>query len=445
MMMNFVDRVLNAPKSYFPVWNLLDTDGYKITMLYYIWKYYRDVKVVFELINRDKHIPVAEVVDEWELRAALNHMLDLRLTRTEMTLINGTNVYHQRMFPDEFITFLANFRLGPYELSREGNQYHLRFPADWPYASMWEIYAMAIVMDLYFFSLERRMSRSELTEVYARAVVRHYDELRAIKANPNIMLIEGGTRRRHNYDWHKFTLEAGREILGQQLTGTSNLRLAFKYDMEWKGTSGHELQMVTNALVDDPKEKIAMQYKVCAEWQSLYGPGLRVMLPDTFMSDQFFRNAPDDLLRDWAASRQDSGDPFKYGDEIVIPEYTKRGIDPCSKIIIFSDGNKAKIMDEIERHFHGRVISRFLQGTFFTNNFGGLHPNPDACVPGLAPLTWKEVYKPFSLVCKVVEASGRPCVKLSDNPAKATGPKKAVEESLAVFGADHRVLQEVLV
>lgn len=444
-MMNFVDRVLNAPKPYFPVCSLMDTDGYKLTMLYFIWKYYADVKVAFELINRDVKIPVAEIIDERELRAALDYMLDLSFTRTEMTLINGTNVYHKRMFPSEFIEFLANFRLRPYELTREGNQYRLRFPADWPHASMWEIYAMSIVMDLYFFSLERRMSRRELEEVYARAVVKHYDELRQIKANPNIFLIEGGTRRRHNYDWHKFTLESGREILGPQLTGTSNLRLAFKYDMEWKGTNGHELPMVLSALADDAKGKIAAQYKVGAEWQAIYGPSLRVILSDTFMSDQYFQNAPDWLLKDWGASRQDSGSPYKYTDEIVIPEYVKRGIDPSKKVVIFSDGNRAKVMDEIERHNRGRIISRFLQGTFFTNNFGDTHPNPDACVPGLAPLTWRDLYKPFSLVCKVVEANGRPCVKLSDNPAKATGPKDAVMENIAIYGGDHRVLQEVLV
>jgi nicotinate phosphoribosyltransferase len=28
---------------------------------------------------------------------------------------------------------------------------------------------------------------------------------------------------------------------------------------------------------------------------------------------------------------------------------------------------------------------------------------------------------PISLVCKVIEANGRPAVKLSDNPEKATG------------------------
>jgi nicotinate phosphoribosyltransferase len=163
------------------------------------------------------------------------------------------------------------------------------------------------------------------------------------------------------------------------------------------------------------------------------------------MSDQFFRNAPDWFFSDWIGSRQDSGDPYKYGDEIAIPAYEQHGVDPREKIIIFSDGNTAKKMDELERHFRGRIIPRFLQGTFFTNNFAGLHPNPDALVPGLAPLTWRDVYKPFSLVCKVVEANGCPCVKLSDNPAKATGDKGAIAANLAIFGGDHRVLQEVLV
>lgn len=38
-----------------------------------------------------------------------------------------------------------------------------------------------------------------------------------------------------------------------------------------------------------------------------------------------------------------------------------------------------------------------------------------------APLEVPE-FAPLSLVCKVAEVEGRPAVKLSDNPARATGP-----------------------
>ena len=41
---------------------------------------------------------------------------------------------------------------------------------------------------------------------------------------------------------------------------------------------------------------------------------------------------------------------------------------------------------------------------------------------------------PLSLVCKAVEAEGSPTVKLSDNPAKAMGPKDEIERYKRVFG-----------
>ena len=446
-MSDFARQVLNAPRPYRPVQRFTDTDFYKLTMLYFIWTHYRDAQVTFELINRDHRIPVAEIVDEGELRAALDAMCDVGPSLTEMTYIRGMNVLRGNMFSEEFLDFLRDFRVGSgnYELSREGNQYRLRFPADWPHSSMWEIYSMAIVMDLYFYSLERRMSQVELETVYARATARHYEELHRIKQNPNIVLLEGGTRRRHNHQWQRFSLRAGKEVLGNQLIGSSNVWMAMKYDMTPGGTFGHELMMVIIALTQGDAAKRKEVYEVLAKWHELFGPALGVMLPDTFTSKSFFRELPDWLLHTWQFIRHDSGSPFAFGDQLIIPAYEAQGIDPRTKTIIWSDGNTAEGMDKIERHFRGRIQSRFLQGTMFTNNFADLHPRADECVPGLAPLRWRDVYKPFSLVCKAVEVNGKPCVKLSDNIAKATGPKDAVESYIRIFGGEDRINEAAVV
>src|ERR687893_485458 len=56
-------------------------------------------------------------------------------------------------------------------------------------------------------------------------------------------------------------------------------------------------------------------------------------------------------------------------------------------------------------------------------------------VAGCAPVEVPE-FAPVSLVCKVVEVEGRPAVKLSDNPAKATGPAEEVAHYRSVFGAE---------
>jgi nicotinate phosphoribosyltransferase len=51
----------------------------------------------------------------------------------------------------------------------------------------------------------------------------------------------------------------------------------------------------------------------------------------------------------------------------------------------------------------------------------------------------------ISLVCKVTRVNGRPAVKLSDNPLKATGDPAEVARYLRVFGSAGRVEHEVLV
>jgi nicotinate phosphoribosyltransferase len=46
-------------------------------------------------------------------------------------------------------------------------------------------------------------------------------------------------------------------------------------------------------------------------------------------------------------------------------------------------------------------------------------------------------------VCKVVEADGRPAVKLSDNPNKALGPADEVERYRRLFGVNGMSKQPV--
>jgi nicotinate phosphoribosyltransferase len=83
-------------------------------------------------------------------------------------------------------------------------------------------------------------------------------------------------------------------------------------------------------------------------------------------------------------------------------------------------------IEETYRHFRGRVRMSFGWGTNLTNDFRGCDPDGHG---GLDPI---------SLVCKVTSANGRPAVKLSDNPAKATGEPAEIERYLRVFGGADR-------
>ena len=60
-------------------------------------------------------------------------------------------------------------------------------------------------------------------------------------------------------------------------------------------------------------------------------------------------------------------------------------------------------------------------------------------------LTEQDALAPFSLVCKAIDANGKPTVKLSDNPNKAMGPNKEIERYKRVFGVGDQVSIEVVV
>ena len=116
--------------------------------------------------------------------------------------------------------------------------------------------------------------------------------------------------------------------------------------------------------------------------------------------------------------RVDSGDPIAGG-EIAIDWWKARGQDPRQKLAIFSDGLDVESIERIHGHFHGRLRIGYGWGTLLTNDFRGLGANG-----GLDP---------FSIVCKVISANGRPAVKLSDNPLKAMGPPEEVARYRRVF------------
>ena len=69
--------------------SLLDTDFYKLLMLQMIRQCYPAQRVTFSVINRSRHVRLAEVADEGELRAQLDHARTiLTALRQKRTLVS---------------------------------------------------------------------------------------------------------------------------------------------------------------------------------------------------------------------------------------------------------------------------------------------------------------------------------------------------------------------
>ncbi|MBL4769195.1 MAG: nicotinate phosphoribosyltransferase [Rhodobacteraceae bacterium] len=430
-MVDIASRVYNHKWKIDPiVRSLIDTDFYKLLMCQSVFRHKPETTVTFSLINRSTHVPLADLVDEGELREQLDHIRTLSLSRGENTWLRGNMFYGKRqMFQPDFMEWFEGLRLPPYHLERVGDQYELTFEGKWHEVMMWEIPALAVIMELRSRAVLDGMGRFELQVLYARAMTRVWEKIEQLRGIDGLSIADFGTRRRHSFLWQDWCVQAMREGLGRKFTGTSNCLIAMRREVEAIGTNAHELPMVYSALAEGDAELAQAPYDVLSDWHAEHDGNLRIILPDTYGTKGFLDNAPD-WLASWTGIRVDSGDPATAA-RIAIEWWKDRGENPLDKRVIFSDGLDVEKIIELQKQFAGQVNISFGWGTLLTNDFRGLVPN--------------DALAPFSLVCKAVSANGRPTVKLSDNPEKALGPPEEIKRYKRVFGVGEQQSMKVVV
>ena len=410
--------------------SLIDMDFYKLLMCQSIFRNKPNIRVTFSLINRNKNVRVADLIDEGELREQLDHIKGLRLTRGESTWLRGNTFYGKRqMFRSDFMEWFENLRLPDYHLERKDGQYELIFEGLWPEVMLWEIPTLSVLMELRGRAALNRMGKFELQVLYARAMTKLWQKIERLRDIDNLRIADFGTRRRHSFLWQDWCVQAMIEGLGDKFIGTSNCSIARNREIEAIGTNAHELPMVYAALAQSDNMLAQAPYQVLSDWQDEHDGNLRIILPDTYGTEGFLKNAPS-WLSSWTGIRIDSGDPA-VGAEDAIKWWRSQGEDPSQKLIIFSDGLDDDVIEDLHKRFSNLVNVSFGWGTNLTNDFRGLAPNGELDA--------------FSLVCKAVSANGAPTVKLSDNPNKAMGPKREIERYRRIFNVGIQEQREVLV
>ena len=391
-MVDIATRVWNHKWKIDPIIrSLIDTDFYKLLMCQSVFRNRPDARVTFSLINRSSDVPLARLIDEGELREQLDHIRSLSLSRGESTWLRGNTFYGKRqMFRADFMEWFEALRLPPYHLERHGDQYDLTFEGLWPEVMLWEIPALAVLMELRSRAVLNTMGKFELQVLYARAMTKLWQKVEQLRDRPDLRIADFGTRRRHSFLWQDWCVQAMLEGLGGSFVGTSNCLIAMRREVEAIGTNAHELPMVYSALAPDDAALAQAPYQVLADWHEEHDGNLRIILPDTYGTQGFLDRAPD-WLASWTGIRIDSGDPAT-GAEIAIRWWKDRGEDPTQKLVIFSDGLDVDKILELHNQFAARVRVSFGWGTLMTNDFRGL-------VPG-------DRLSPFSLVCKAVSAEG---------------------------------------
>ena len=430
-MVDIATRVHNHKWKIDPiVRSLIDTDFYKLLMCQFVFRRYPETRVTYKLINRSTSLPLADLVDERELREQLDHIRSLSLSRGESTWLRGNTFYGKRqMFGHAFLEWFEQLKLPAYSLERRGDQYELTFEGRWPEAMLWEITALSVIMELRSRAVLELLGKFELQVLYARAMTKIWEKIDRLRPIEPLAVADFGTRRRHSFLWQDWCVQAMIEGLGDKFSGTSNCLIAMRREVEAIGTNAHEIPMVYAALAESDTELEQAPYAVLSDWQQEHDGNLLIMLPDTFGSEGFFKNAPEWAAR-WRGVRVDSGLP-EIGAERALRWWHEHGEDPAEKLIIFSDGLD---VDDIERLAHGfseRTSVAFGWGTLLTNDFRGLVSDG--------------ALDPFSLVCKLVEVEGKPTVKLSDDANKAVGQDREVSRYRRVFGATPSRYRDIIV
>ena len=393
--------------------SLLDVDFYKFTMGHWVFKHYPNVPVRYAFKNRTAQVRLADYIDEAALRRELDQARTLRVNASELHYLRGTNEYGDRLFSEDYLKFLSELRLPPYELTRADGTYTLEFPGVWCEAIYWETLALSIINELYYRALMQPLSAFEREVVRATGTLRLAEKINILRARPDLTFSDFGTRRRFSRSWQDYVVGVLAQAIPGQLLGTSNTAMAMQYGLLPMGTMAHEMFMVMAGIRAESDTSIrASHNRVLQAWWEEYGAGLSTALTDTYGSEFFFRDMTTAQARVWKGLRQDSGDPLAFGEK-AIAFYERHGIDPRDKFIVFSDGLDLGTIVKLADHFAGRIRVSFGWGTNLTNDLG---------------------FEALSLVIKVIEANGHRTVKLSDNLAKATGEAPDIERFKRIFG-----------
>ncbi len=113
-------------------------------------------------------------------------------------------------------------------------------------------------------------------------------------------------------------------------------------------------------------------------------------------------------MNNYTGVRHDSGDPYEWGEKIIA-HYKKFGIDPKTKLLLFSDSLDFDRAQKLNDYFCGRAKTSFGIGTFCSND------------------TDEEA---LNIVIKLQYVNGRPVAKLSDDAGKAMCRDEAYLEYL---------------
>lgn len=379
-----------------PIQSVLDNDLYKFTMQNAVLKNFAGEEVEYQFKDRK---PSGLYNDAFlaGFNRELERMSEMVLSADELKYIQENLRFLNR--PD-YIAYLHDFRFDPNQIKAsvdgQGN-FDLAIKGTWDSAILWEVPLLSIVSEQYFRYCDTNWNMEGQYELA--------DKKSTALSLAGCQFADFGTRRRRNSTTQEIFIKQAKGKNG--FIGTSNVHFARLFNLKAIGTMAHEWIMGVSG-----KDGLRRANRdALNRWADTYDGDLGIALTDTYGSAAFFEDFDGKLARLYDGVRHDSGDAFKFGDQ-VIDHYKKLGIKPISRTIVFSDGLDVDLAIRIKQYFAGRINVSFGIGTHFTNDF---------CTEGSRYMPSKAL----SIVIKLYKIAGVPVVKISDEPAKIQGDKDA--------------------
>ncbi len=374
--------------------SLLDTDLYKFSMMQVVLHQYPAAQVEYRFKCRDPGVDLVPCIAD--IRTELAALCRLRFTADELDYLRGW-----RYIKSDFVDFLALFQLNEkyVEIAPSvavAGEIEIRIQGPWLHTILFEVPLLAIVNQVYF----RHTSAGLALDEGRRRLHEKIGWLRDTPGYSGCTLADYGTRRRYSRAWQQEVVTTLRDELGAQLAGTSNVWLAWQLGLTPLGTLAHEYLQAHQALGPRLRDS---QVAALEAWAKEYRGDLGIALSDVYGLDAFLRDFDMYFCKLFDGARQDSGDPFVWGEK-MLAHYRANRVDPRGKVLVFSDGLDVPTVMQLYAHFRGRCQLAFGVGTNLTNDVG-----PAA----------------LSIVIKMVRCNGQPVAKLSDSPGKAMCDDKA--------------------
>ena len=368
------------------VTSLLDTDLYKFNMDQVIFHKHTDLCGEYYFKCRNKGVTFSEEVVQ-EINEQIDHLCTLRFTKKELDYLRSI-----RFIKRDYVEFLRLWRpIREYVSVTRSESGELDIVVNGPLfsAMQFEIYLLEIVNEVYF----RMNFDYEALKRSAEERLEH--KIQDFNSGKyTFKFAEFGCRRRLSREWEDTVV---RRLTGEtkNCVGTSNVYLAMKYDLTPIGTYAHEFVQMYQG-IDQIPLAYTNQYAM-NDWYDEYKGDNGTALTDTITTDLFLLDFNRSMVNNYSGVRHDSGDPFEWGEK-MIRHYEKYGVDPRTKLLLFSDSLDFDKAQKLYDHFIGRAKVSFGIGTFCSNDTSE---------------------NALNIVIKLQYVNGRPVAKLSDNPEKA--------------------------